>query len=146
MKMLLAGFMVYIISSCAKTGSNIIALEGNYIGCFHRTHDKASQVSINFSDHNYTGQSSEKLYPALSKGAFKQKETFIIFNDSCYSPSNLEQVPVLQGTYNYEYYDDGTVRIWRPYGNGVDEYILKKLREDRATSYRPQAASLVKNQ
>ena len=112
--------------SCDKTGGKIIPLDGKYVGYFHRSNEDTAQVSINFMDNNFQETNFATMDGHRCEGSFVQNESVITFNNTCLGLMNPEAPLVLDKTYNYQFNDDGTLRIWRQSGLLLDEFILKK--------------------
>lgn len=125
-KSILIGLLALSLVSCDKTGSNLRNMGGTYIGYFHRNQQDTAQVTLQFVENSFQGQSSKVYYPAIGKGVFTQKDSTIIFEDSIHWASDIDGSLTLKGNYNYEFNEDGILRIWRQKDNILDEYILRK--------------------
>jgi hypothetical protein len=116
--------------SCKKTSSEFFIPDGTYNCTFQRqtsTAGSISNVSITFSDNNYTGQSGSPRYPALCNGTYKAIESGKLnFQNACFWTADFDWSLILSGNYKINV-DSHYIEISRDYNNGVkDIYKLTK--------------------
>jgi hypothetical protein len=125
MKALAFVICVSVLASCYKGGNGVMPLEGRYIGYFHRGGGDTSRVALYFTGNRFEGESSEPFYPFVCGGSFEQEHAKIIFADTCQPLPRYDRTLALDGAFEYQFNNDGTLRIWRQYAGQVDEYILR---------------------
>jgi hypothetical protein len=118
-------FLLCCLLSCGKSGDDIVFLEGTYIGYFHHNHADTTRVTLRFLGNHFEGESTDSRHPALCRGSVEQDEATLRFRDSCNRHFSPGATLVLNGPYNYEFNNDGTLRIWRSSESALDEYILR---------------------
>ena len=88
--------------SCEKNSTFIIP-NGTYSGTFQRltvTNGQVSNVTITFSEGNYSGQSQIPKYPALCDGTYKSKGAdSITFSNACFWTDEFDWSLILNGNY-----------------------------------------------
>ena len=133
-------FLLLILStlvtvSCEKTNPGQIPLdqgvpEGTYTGTFQRqtsTGGQISNVTITFTENNWTGQSQMAKYPALCHGTYKRDGgDNITFNNGCAWTAEFDWTLILGQDYKIKTVDK-SVEITREYNGGMkDVYKLTK--------------------
>jgi hypothetical protein len=98
----LIGLTVFA-ASCKKTNPAFFIVDGTYNGTFQRqtsTGGSISNVSITFSENNYTGQSDVPRYPAICHGAYIVKRSdSITFQNACFWTADFDWSLILSGDY-----------------------------------------------
>ncbi len=117
--------LAIILISCTQVNADVLELDGTYIGYFHRSGQDTARVSIHFNGNTFIGQSSAAQYPAIGQGSFKQIANIISFKGTV-NHNDADKSLLLNGDYNYQYNDDGTIRIWRQTPLCLDEYLLRR--------------------
>jgi hypothetical protein len=112
------------LMQCFEVESNENILSGSYIGYFHRNRSDTAQVKIRFTENMFEGKSHNENYPAVGTGLFEQKDNTITFYDSGRWKADTDKTLILNGTYQLQENDDGSIRIWREVPGGIDEYIF----------------------
>lgn len=126
MKALMAILLLFAgLSSCVPADPEVIPLSGTYIGYFHRNGADTARVTLRFEDYTFEGMSNKEAYPAIRSGRFKQSSSVLVFIHPLEKMMGQVAYPALAGEYNYSYNNDGTLRIWKEYGQTEDEFILK---------------------
>lgn len=119
--------LTLIIAACQKDNDAVIAnFDGMYSGTFHRTGMDTTEVTLSFSQTIFEGESSREKYPAICRGSFEIEDNIISFADSCTWTADFDWSLILNGTYNFSFRSDNTLRLWRTNGTVTDEYILRK--------------------
>ena len=134
MRILLATILCSIlIIGCTKDFSNKI--EGSYTGTFHRYIDPvsnpaSSNVTLNFSNNNFSGTSSMPKYPAIGTGTYTYSASankLNIKNESMFT-ADFDWTFIFKGSYFYEI-DGDKLRIWKDYAGGQkDIYLLQRVK------------------
>jgi hypothetical protein len=121
--------LILLTLSCKKNNNAPAGhnLSGSYSGIFYRTGMDTAGVVINFNGNNFDGQSNRPKYPAICRGSFDLDATTINFIDSCQWTADFDWSLILNGNYNIDFKNDGTVRIWKTNGYITDEYSLTRL-------------------
>jgi hypothetical protein len=106
------------------------SLNGNYTGTFYRVRDnvkgETANVTLTFSNHEYTGTSSIVKYPALCRGTFAERSGLVNFTNSCMWTAEFDWTLILNGEFKVVYKVDEVV-LSKEYNNGNgDFYVLKK--------------------
>ncbi len=138
-KSLMYKFILFAIAgitmlSCSKSNNNKPAeysLNGSYTGSFKRfniTEDKTANVTIQFKDGQWTGNSDMQYYPAISNGAVSIIDNEVIrFENKTPWTANFDWSYILDGSYLLHQNSDSLI-FTRSYGNGgVDVYRLVKM-------------------
>ena len=90
-------------TSCNKSTSNSIILNGTYSGTFQRLTKSGGQISnvtITFSGNTWTGQSQYAKYPALCQGTYKEiSADSISFENTCPWTAEFDWSLILNGDY-----------------------------------------------
>jgi len=117
--------------SCKKTNPNFIIPNGAYSGTFQRLTNAGGQISnvtITFSDNNWTGQSQFAKYPALCHGTYRGKGAdSLIFENACPWTAEFDWSLILSGSYKIVV-SDKNLQINRSY-NGVYSDIYNLTRQ-----------------
>jgi hypothetical protein len=117
--------LTWMLISCGKMDTNENSFEGTYVGYYHRNNKDTVQVSLLFTENQYSGFREKKFCPYLGKGTFEQDDMSISFENAT-GNSAQSSTPVLFGEYSYTINQDGSIRIWKEEGETSDEYILRK--------------------
>lgn len=125
MKRTVTIILLCCLLSCGRNGDDVIFLEGTYIGYFHHNNTDTTRVTLRFLGNRFEGESTDPLSPALCRGSVEQDEAMLRFRDSCNRHFSTSHNLVLNGPYNYQFNNDGTLRIWRSSESTLDEYILR---------------------
>jgi hypothetical protein len=126
MKMILVLLgLTSMLMACGKMNTKENSFDGTYIGYYNRNNEDTVQVSLFFSENQYSGYREKKFCPYLGKGTFEQDEISISFENTTGSGASTSK-PVLYGEYSYTINQDGSIRIWKEDGKISDEYILRK--------------------
>jgi hypothetical protein len=134
----IAGLLAFVIgfAACQKedTNSEILRasstgeLYGRYNGTFSRTGRGSSEVKFFFKDNNtYEGSSDSPRFPAICGGRFSQEGSRLIVDDTCSWTADFDWTLIFDGTFNIEYLDDNSVRLWRSSETVTDEYLLHRM-------------------
>ena len=116
-----------ILVACQKDNDEVIGnFDGLYSGTFQRTGMDTTDVSIEFFQNTFRGESSRDKYPAICRGSFDLDNNSINLVDSCTWTADFDWSLILNGSYNISFRQDNTLRIWRSNGTVTDEYILRK--------------------
>lgn len=95
--------VTFCFSSCKKSNSNFLILDGTYVGTFQRNTSIAGQISnvtITFSANNWTGQSQYVKYPALCHGTYSSKGSdSISFENACPWTAEFDWTLILSQDY-----------------------------------------------
>jgi len=118
------------VASCKKTGSNAVIPNGTYSGTFQRLINGGGQISnvtITFSANTWTGQSQSPRYPALCKGAYKEKSAdSVSFENNCPWTAEFDWSLILTGDYKIVTSGEN-LEMSHNYSNGyLDVYKLKR--------------------
>jgi hypothetical protein len=114
-----------MLMACGKMNTYENSFDGTYVGYYNRNNQDTIQVSLLFSENQYSGFREKKFCPYLGKGTFEQDELSISFDNLTGSGESTSK-PVLYGEYSYTLNEDGSIRIWKEVGEISDEYILRK--------------------
>lgn len=123
--MILAG----LLASCEYEQIDTIETvkPGIYKGQFIRSSSYSkyspAQVSIEFNDDHFTGQSEVINYPAICSGTFRVEGNEIIFNKQCFFTADFDWTLILQGNYQYQV-KDNQLEIARIQNEVTDRYVL----------------------
>ncbi|NVO84379.1 hypothetical protein [Hymenobacter terrestris] len=103
MRHVLLSFLLLLLltTSCKKTEPSVIP-EGTYIGTFQRLTSAGgaiSNVTITFSDGNWSGESQVQKYPALCSGTYTIKGNTINFENACPWTAEFDWTLILSGEY-----------------------------------------------
>src|SRR5215204_6388678 len=141
MKAIVLLFMLFAGGlGCVPAGTEVLPLNGTYIGYFHRSGEDTARVMLRFADNSFEGISNKIAYPAIGSGRFKQSGNSLVF--TCRSA----EVPAhgvraaLDGEYNFQYNDDGTIRLWKEQSKTGDEFILKAYSGEMVVHHGPPAS------
>ena len=100
--------MLYLTSttvSCNKSSSSISIPNGTYVGTFQRLTSNGGQISnvtLTFSDSNWTGQSQFAKYPALCHGTYMTNGSAIVFKNLCMWTAEFDWSLILSSDYQYK--------------------------------------------
>lgn len=117
--------LLVLLLSCGRPEADSASLEGTYIGYYHRNQEDTAQVTLVFEGDYFAGKS--KKHENKIEGSFQQKENSVIFFDSLKKVQASDSTLLLKGPYQYEVYDDGSIRLWKQYGDIMEEFILRQL-------------------
>lgn len=120
---LLTGFSV----SCRKTDNLSVIDPGKYSGSFQRSGGQVVNVSITFSENNWTGTSDKPLYPALCNGSYIINGGKINFLNSCMWTADFDWTLILDREYIIRV-NNGVNLVFARENSGSfsDVYTLKK--------------------
>lgn len=125
-------FLVLIVtlgSSCKKNDNQAIKLSGTYAGTFQRKvsgSGAVSNVSLNFSDNAWNGESQTVKYPALSHGTFSTTGNKINFKNESALTAEFDWSLILSGDYDIAL-SGNKITISKSYATGMtDVYTLSK--------------------
>lgn len=111
-----------LITACKKESNDSAALTGTYWGVFQRETPSGgplSDVSIDFSGNNWSGESDTAYYPGLCHGTYELIGTDSVrFVNACVWPANFDWSLILAGDYKITILEYG-LEITRDYGGGV---------------------------
>lgn len=110
---------------CGNAGSDVVPLNGTYIGYFHRNGKDTARVTLHFENNTFDGSSNKAAYPAIGNGSFRQSASTLSFITPSGATAAEDSSLSLKGDYNYLQNDDGTIRIWKTGEQAEDEFILK---------------------
>ena len=117
--------------SCKKTSSDAVIPEGTYVGTFQRLTSEGGQLSnvtITFSENNWTGQSQLAKYPALCRGAYKAGGyNKVTFENACPWTAEFDWTLILSGEYKLSLRGN-TIEISKEY-NGAFKDIYKLTKQ-----------------
>jgi hypothetical protein len=114
--------LVWLIAGCMLEPTTQGAWNGTYIGYYHRNQQDTTPVTFTFEGKYFAADPWYAESRQNAAGVFRQKESSLIF----FNPS-ADSASVIQGTFQYQYGANGTVRIWRyPDDGGIVELILKQ--------------------
>jgi hypothetical protein len=113
--------LVWLIAGCMPETNPSDNWEGTYIGYYHHNHQDTTPVTLTFEGRYFAAAPRKNPGNHPSSGVFSHKETSLIF----YNPE-ADSSTIFQGTYQYQYSLDGTVRIWQENDNRLVEMFLKQ--------------------
>ena len=119
-------FLLLVTGSCKKSAPTP-DLNGTYTGTFQREPGgRMSQVSLVFSDGEWSGTSQISKYPALCSGTYEvTSNDKIIFTNGCIWTAEFDWALILGGEYDLKA-EGNTIDIIKQSGNGRDIYRLSK--------------------
>ena len=129
MKKIIVSFLLVLGLGCNKTDSSNNILQGTYKGTFKRnTSNIISNVSVNFSNNNFSGTSSVSRYPAIGAGNYEILNDSIRFSDASVWTADFNWTYILDGKYKITSKND-SLFMSRTY-NGIvfteDSYKLER--------------------
>jgi len=118
--------------SCKKTGTVSRSLAGTYTGTFERLDSTGrgatSNVTLSFTDSNWTGKSQFSRYPALCRGTYQLiGQDSIHFQNSCAWTADFDWSLILYDLYRLQITDTSLIITKNHSRNGQDIYKLTKL-------------------
>jgi hypothetical protein len=117
--------------SCKKEADSSINFElvGRYRGTFNRsTSPDTTQVTLYFrSDMRFEGTGGPNNFPAICGGTFQRNNNSLVVNDTCTWTANFDWTLIFDGSYNIQFTDENSVRLWRTNGSVTDEYLLNRF-------------------
>lgn len=129
MKQIIVIFFVISSLGCSKTSNISSEFQGTYKGTFKRnTSSIISNVTLNFSNTNFSGTSDVSRYPAISMGNYQVMNDSMRFSDASIWTADFDWTFILDGKYKMILKND-SLFMTRRY-NGIvfteDVYKLKK--------------------
>lgn len=106
-------------------------LSGRYMGTFYRTGGDTVNVSMLFTETNFSGSSDRAKYPAICNGIFsmeKNNDVYAVhFDDNCVWTADFDWSLILDGDYELVFNPDKSVTIVRHSFASSDYYHLWKV-------------------
>lgn len=123
-----------LITACKKSQelpANDQSLNGRYMGTFYRTGGDTVNVSLLFTETNFSGSSDRPKYPAICSGTFSVNKNgstnTIQFNDACMWTADFDWSLILDGDYELAFKQDKSITIVRHSFASSDYYTLWKV-------------------
>lgn len=96
-----------LILSCEKENSERVEFkEVSYSGEFWRECENCSEeiaeITLVFSEGNYSGSSNKMYYPAIGHGNYEIKGNTILFNENSFWSANFDWSFILGGSFHIE--------------------------------------------
>jgi hypothetical protein len=118
-----------LLASC-DSGAPTTSLTGEYTGTFFRVSPlalyPAANVSLSFSNGQFSGTSDASKYPALCNGTFFFTGTEIAFNQKCFWTADFDWTLILSGKYQFTVSGDSLSMVKKQDGEVTDIYRLKR--------------------
>ena len=106
-------------------------LSGRYMGKFYRTGGDTVNVSLLFTENNFSGSSDRPKYPAICNGTFSANKNgstnTIQFDDVCMWTADFDWSLILDGEYDLKFNPDNSITIVRHSFASSDYYTLWKV-------------------
>jgi len=119
--LILIGILITTFA-CNSDDNTQINIDGRYVGTFERN-EMTSNVEINFSSGDFSGESDRTNFPAIYYGNFSVLNNSLNFdNEQLIITTEFDPNLVLDGVWNYEIKND-TLTITNSIG---DIYVLTK--------------------
>jgi hypothetical protein len=123
-----------LITACKKSQelpANDQFLSGRYMGTFYRTGGDTVNVSLLFTENNFSGSSDRLKYPAICNGTFSVNKNggtnTIQFDDACMWTADFDWSLILDGDYELNFNPDKSVTIVRHSFASSDYYTLWRI-------------------
>lgn len=121
-----------VFISCKKNKNDNQRITGTYKGTFQRygpaVDGAVANVTLNFNDNKFSGESNMQYYPAICTGKFSVNGSKINFESECMWPADFDWSLILNGEYEVTI-NGNNLEIIRSY-NGIvfyqDHYKLVK--------------------
>ena len=118
-----------IFFSCSDNDSSG-GIDGTYSGTFYRitngAKEQTSNVTLTFSNNQYSGTSSMVKYPALCSGTFTETPQAMTFANTCMWTAEFDWTLILNGEFKVIRKDDELILAKEYNADNGDYYILKK--------------------
>ena len=127
---------ISLIIGCKKSqeftgeGENLV-LNGRYMGTFYRTGSDTVNVSLLFTENNFSGTSDRPKYPAICNGTFSTikngNDHIINFENACSWTADFDWSLILDGEYDLIFNTNKSITIVRHSFASSDYYTLWKV-------------------
>lgn len=114
--------LALLFSGCMPDSSPAESWDGTYIGYFHRNRQDTIPVTLTFDGRYFAAEPRTQSGHAQFSGVFRQSSSSLIFFDP-----NADSTAVIQGTFQYQQSQDGSLRIWQEDNQNLTELILRQL-------------------
>jgi hypothetical protein len=117
------------LTACKKEPT-LKSLNGTYKGTFSRVSVSRtpSNVTLNFSDDTWSGESSEIKYPALCNGTFELNGNKVTFKNNCVWTAEFDWTLILNGEYSIKSTGNNSIEIVKS-KNGVAQDVYKLVKQ-----------------
>ncbi len=131
MKPIILLLFASLILSCEKENSQTVEIkEGTYSGEFWREcencSDEISQITLIFSEGNFSGSSDKMYYPAIGYGNYEVQGDTVIFNNSSFWTANFDWSFILSESFHIEETKEYYYLSQKLNSDAVNHYKLKK--------------------
>ncbi len=121
--------MIFFISCKPDKKDPVVIKLGTYKGQFFHTspniYHAPSNVTLNFTDQKFSGNSDQTYFPAICSGLYEMGDQEITFVNECFWPTHFNGNYILNGKYRVKIVGE-VLELTKQSGDDTYQYKLQK--------------------